>query len=215
MDYIFYISVLSATLCIALCLLALFFLLLGDLLHVRGLQALQLLTLRLEQTLVPHDHVVELLPRYQDVIEFLESFVLLVHHAEDPEAVALDLLNEVAVEGQDLEGREVLQLADLFQVGDIVSMEVDGLQVGELEKLDVDVLKVVVGQVKPFEVRRAVHNVLECLWEGLDGADLIVIEEERCADELNLLLSLILGLAIGIIGFAATQSTPNILVCLE
>ena len=71
-------------------------------------------------------------------------------------------------------------------------MEVDGLQVGKLEKLDVDVLKVVVGQVEPFEVRRAVHNVLERLWEGLEGANLIVIEEERCADELNLLLSLIL-----------------------
>ena len=206
---------LSATLCIALCLFALFLLLLGDLLHVRGLQALQLLALRLEQTLVPHDHVVELLPRYQDVVEFLECLVLLVHHAEDPEAVALDLLDEVAVEGQDLEGREVLQLADLFQVGDIVAVEVDGLQVGELEKLDVDVLQVVVGEVEPFEVRRAVHNVLERLWKGLEGANLIVIEEEGCADELHFLLSLILGLAIGIIGFAATHSTPNILVCLE
>ena len=94
-------------------------------------------------------------------------------------------------------------------------MEVDGLQVGELEKLDVDVLQIVVGQVEPFEVRRAVHNVLERLWEGLERADLIVIEEEGCADELNLLLSLILGLAIGIIRFAAAHSTPNILVCLE
>ena len=177
MDYIFYISVLSATLCIALCLLVLFLLLLGDLLHVRGLQALQLLALRLEQTLVPHDHVVELLPRYQDIVEFLESFVLLVHHAEDPEAVALDLLDEIAVEGQDLEGREVLQLADLFQVGDIVAVQVDGLQVGKLEKLDVDVLQIVVGEVEPFKVRWSVHNVLERLWKGLEGTDLIVIEE--------------------------------------
>ena len=206
---------LSATLCIALCLLVLFLLLLGDLLDVGGLEALQLLALRLEQALVPHDHVIELLPCYQDIIEFLESFVFLVHHAKDPEAVALDLLDEVAVESQDLEGREVLELADLVQVGDIVTMEVDGFQVGELEKLNVDVLKVVVGEIEPFEVRRAVHHILKSLWKRLEGSDLIVIEEEGCADKLNLLLSLILSLAIGIIGFAATHSTPNILVCLE
>ena len=191
---------LSATLCIAaLCLLILLLLLLGDLLHVRGLQALQLLALRLEKTLVPHDHVVELFPRYQDIIEFLESFMLLVHHAKHPEAVALDLLDEVAVKGHDLEGREILELADLVQVRDIVSMQVDSLQVGELEKLNVNVLQVVVGEVEPFKVLRAVHHILECLWKGLERANLIVIEEEGCADELNLLLSLILSFSIGII----------------
>lgn len=206
---------LSATLCIALCLLALFLLLLGDLLNVCGLQALQLLALRLEQALVPHDHVIEFLPCYQDIIEFLECFVFLVHHAKDPEAVALDLLDEVAVKGQDLEGREVLELADLVQVGDIVTMEVDGLQIRELEKLNVDVLQVVVGEVEPFEVRRAVHHILKSLWKGLEGSDLIIIEEEGCANELHFLLSLIFSLSIGIIGFAATHSTPNILVCLK
>lgn len=141
--------------------------------------------------------------------------MFLVHHAKDPEAVALDLLDKVAVEGHNLEGREVLELADLVQVGDIVTMEVDGLQVGELEKLNVNVLQVVVGEVEPFEVRRAVHHILKSLWKGFKGTDFIVIEEEGCADELDLLLSLILSLAIGIIGFAASHSTSNILICLE
>lgn len=125
--------------------------------------------------------------------------MLLVHHAKDPEAIALDLLDKVAIEGHDLEGREVLKLADLVQVRDIVTMEVDGLQVGELKKLNVNVLQVVVGKVEPFEVLRAVHHILKCLWKRLEGTDLIVIEEECCADELYLLLSLILSFAIGII----------------
>ena len=141
--------------------------------------------------------------------------MLLVHHAKDPEAVTLDLLDKVAVEGQDLEGGEVLELADLVQVRDIVSMKVDGLQVRELKKLDVNVLQVVVREVEPFKVRRAVHNILESLWKGLEGTNLIVIEEKCCADEFHLLLSLILSLAIGIIGFAATHRTPDILVCLK
>ena len=48
--------------------------------------------------------------------------MLLVHHAEDPKTIALNLLDKVPVKSEDLEGWEVLEFAGLFQVGDIVTM---------------------------------------------------------------------------------------------
>lgn len=80
---------------IALSLLVLFLLLLGHLLDIGGLQALEVHVLI--KTLVPHNHSVEFFPRYQNIIEFLKGLMFLVHQAEDPETIALDLLNKVAV----------------------------------------------------------------------------------------------------------------------
>ena len=68
----------------------------------------------------------------------------LVHHAEDPKAISLDLLNEVTIEGEDLQGRQILELADFIQVRDIIAMEIDGLEVGEIKQLLVNGLQIVI-----------------------------------------------------------------------
>jgi len=98
-----------------------------------------------------------------------------VHHAEDPQTVPLDLLDEVSVKCQNLEGRKFLELADLIQICDIITMKIESLQVGEIKKLFVDCLEVVVGEIKPLQVLRTVHHILQGIWEGLQCADLIVI----------------------------------------
>ncbi len=50
--------------------------------------------------------------------------------------------------------------------------------------------------------------------ETLNGADLIVIQEESCGYKLNILLSFILSFSISFLVFA-TANSASVLVCLE
>ena len=127
-------------------------LLLRDRFDIVGLQPLQLLALCLIESLVPHDHIIELLPCDNHVVELLEGLVFLVHHAKHEEPIALDLLYEVSIEGKGLELGHVLQFLDLFKVREVVSVEVEGLELREGLDLFLDVLEIVVGEIEPFEV---------------------------------------------------------------
>ena len=89
-------------------LLIFLFLLFGHLFYICGFQTLQFFLLGHEEAFVPYNYVIEFLPCYENIIEFLESFMFFVHHAKDPETVALDLLDEVSVEGQDLQSWKFL-----------------------------------------------------------------------------------------------------------
>ena len=77
--------------------LALFFFLLWDRLNILRLESAELCFFGLKKSLVPHDNIVKLLACDKNIVELLESFVLLVHHAQDPQTIALDLLNKVTV----------------------------------------------------------------------------------------------------------------------
>lgn len=89
-------------------------LLLGHGLDVVGLESSQFLALSFVQALVPHDHIVELLPSDDHIVKLLEGLVLFVHHAQDEKSVALDLLDKVAVERERLKLGKLLQLLNLF-----------------------------------------------------------------------------------------------------
>ncbi len=57
-------------------------------------------------------------------------------------------------------------------------MEIEGLKLRERLDLFLNGLKVVVGEVKPFEVRGLPDNVVKDVSEALDGSDLIIVKEE-------------------------------------
>jgi len=92
--------------------------------------------------------------------------MLLIHHAQHKQSVAFDLLYEVPIEGQCLEGGNVLELLDLLQVGDVVTMQVDGFDVRELQQLSINGLQVVVGEVEPLKVVGLPHNVVQDVAEA-------------------------------------------------
>jgi hypothetical protein len=106
--------------------------------------------------------------------------MLLVHHAKDPQAVTLDLLDEVTIKVQCLKIWEILQLSCLLEVLDVVAVEVKGLKIWEIQELFVDILKIVIGEIKPFEFRWVKHHKLQDIIESFDSANLIVIQEESC-----------------------------------
>ncbi len=57
-------------------------------------------------------------------------------------------------------------------------MEIEGLKLRERLDLFLNGLKVVVGEVKPFEVRGLPDNVVKDVSEAVDGSDLIIVKEE-------------------------------------
>ena len=74
-----------------------------------------------------------------------------------------------------------MKLFDLLQVSDVVSMHVQSLELREVEQLFVNVLEVVVGEIDPLEILWLPHDVVEDVSEALYCADLIVVQEQRCA----------------------------------
>ena len=156
-------------------LLILLLLLLRHRLDVVWLESSELLLLGGVEPLVPDNHAIELFPRNEHVVELLERLELGVHHPEHEEAIALDLLDEVAVEGQRLQGRDARKLLRFLKVLDVVSMKVQGLQVREEKKLLLDSLEVVVREVEPLELLGLPHHVVEDVAETLDGANFVVV----------------------------------------
>ena len=77
--------------------LAFFFFFLWNRLDIFRSQPAQFRLLTLPQSLVPHDNIVEFFARDEHIVQLLESFMLLVHHAQHPKTVTLDLLDKVAV----------------------------------------------------------------------------------------------------------------------
>ena len=75
---------------------------------VGDFELLELLCLLCVRVLGPHNHIIELALRNQDLVKASEVFVLLVHDSEDPHAVALDLLDWVSEQSQRLQLIEVL-----------------------------------------------------------------------------------------------------------
>ena len=78
--------------------LCLLLLLLWNWLDILRLESAELLFLAFEESLVPYDDRVELLACDQHIVKLFEGLVLLIHHSQDPQAVTLDLLNEVTIE---------------------------------------------------------------------------------------------------------------------
>lgn len=85
----------------------------------------------------------------------------MVHDAKDPHSVAFDLFDWITVEGKILEVGQILQLAALLQIRDIVSMHVQHFQMGEVQDLIVNLLEMVVAEVDPLQILMVPHHILE------------------------------------------------------
>ena len=57
-----------------------------------------LLFFAFKKTLVPNNHCVELFASNKHIIKLFQGFMFLIHHAEHPQSIPLDLLNEVSIE---------------------------------------------------------------------------------------------------------------------
>ena len=122
-----------------LSLVALFFLLFvtlgerGHLLVDRGFELAQALVLAGENSLLPHEHFVELPIRHEHLVQAAQVLRVRVHDAEHPESIVLHRLNWVTVECQALQVLEAVKLLRLVQVRDVVAVQVKRLQLGEVE----------------------------------------------------------------------------------
>ena len=156
-------------------LLILLLLLLRYRLDVVWLESAELLLLGGVEPLVPDNHAIELFPRNEHIVELLERLELGVHHPEHEEAIALDLLDEVAVEGERLQGRDARKLLYFLKDLDVVTMEVESLQVREEKELLLDSLEVVVREVEPLELLGLPNHIVEDVAKTLDCANFVVV----------------------------------------
>ena len=110
------------TCCSASTLFIFFLLLFGHLFGIVYLEFSKFLSLGSVKPLVPHDDPVELLPCDEHIVKLLQCLVHLVHYAEHVVTVALYLLDRIAIEGQNLQGRDCLQVFHFVEISDVVSM---------------------------------------------------------------------------------------------
>lgn len=114
------------------------------LLGVFGCEFFQFGLLLGEEALRPHDNIIEFASRDEHVVKAAQVLRVLIHDSEHPHAVALDLFNGVTEESQILQVLQGLQLPRLFQVCNVVSMQIKCLQGGEAQQFVVNLLKEVV-----------------------------------------------------------------------
>ena len=152
------------------------------------------------RVLVPHNHVVKLTLRHENLVQSSQCLVSLVHDSEHPHPVAFNLLDGIAIESKSLQMFKLLQFLALVQVGDVVAMQVEGFQDWELEDLGIDLGQLVVGEVNPLKVAVVPHHVLEHREETREALELVVLEEER--DGLFLDDELLLVLRLSVVRFS-------------
>lgn len=77
------------------------------------------------------------------------------------------------------------QLLGLIEVGDKVTVEIEGLQLREVQELVFDTFKMVVGKVQPLNVSGAPHNLVEHGGEAHDTSKLVVLQKDGSGLSLN------------------------------
>ena len=169
------------------------------------LWVLWLLLLQVSEVLLLYSHLegknlVELSVGDQHLVKASQVLCLLIEHTQNVHTVVLDLLNWVSIEGETLQVIEFIQLTNLVQVVEEVSMEVKGLQSCEIQEFWLDVLQVAIGEVKPLEVLWVPHDLVKSLPQSLYRSDWVILQEQGLGlllhhDLLGLLCLLFFSLA--------------------